>query len=157
MLAETLKLVPLTVEEVHAMVEGMSPSERTQLSPDWLAQIYSPTGVDQWALGYRMVRVEDEAAIGQCGFKSPPRSGIVEIAYGVAEQYEGRGYATEAARALVSLAFASDEVQVVIAHTLERGNASARVLSKLAFESVGQVNDPDDGLVWKWERKRDKS
>ena len=152
-----LKLVPKTVEEVRAMIEAMPPSERAHLSPDWLAHIYSSSGVDQWTLGYRLVRVDDGAAVGQCGFKSPPRSGVIEIAYGVAPQFEGRGYATEAARALVRIAFESDDVQIVIAHTFERANASARVLSKVAFECVGQVADPDDGTVWKWERKREKA
>jgi RimJ/RimL family protein N-acetyltransferase len=153
-LASALKLVPKTAEEARAMVEAMAPLARAQLSPRWLSQLYSPT-VDHWTLGYTLVRAEDGAPVGQCAFKSPPMDGVVEIAYGVAPEFEGRGYATEAARALVRIAFENSEVQAVIAHTSENTNASSRVLLKAGFRSIGQVTDPEDGLVWKWERKRE--
>jgi RimJ/RimL family protein N-acetyltransferase len=31
-------------------------------------------------------------------------------------------------------------------------NASARVLAKCGFRRVGEVIDPEDGLVWRWEK-----
>lgn len=136
------------------MISAMAPGDRVQVSQQWLARIYSPIA-DHWTLGYTLVRIHDGAAVGQCGFKSPPIQGIVEIAYGVAPEYEGRGYATEAARTLLGIAFENGEVQVVTAHTFERTNASSRVLLKAGFGCVGQVIDPEDGVVWKWERKRE--
>ncbi len=30
-------------------------------------------------------------------------------------------------------------------------NASTRVLTKCKFKWVGEVMDPEDGLVWRWE------
>ena len=151
-----LTLVPKTAEEARAMVEAMTPSDRAQVSPEWLARINSLT-VDRWTLGYTLVRTQDGTQIGQCGFKSPPLDGVVEIAYGVAPEFEGRGYATEAALALVNIAFESSSVQTVIAHTFEQSNASSRVLKKAGFRSLGQVVDPEDGPVWKWERNRAKA
>ena len=151
-----VKLVRKTAEEARAMIEAMAPRDRAQVSQKWLARIYSSSAIDPWTLGYTLVRVEDGAEVGQGGFKSAPSEGIVEIAYGVAPNYEGRGYATEAARALVRIAIESGDVQVVVAHTFEQASASARVLSKVGFECIGQVVDPDDGLVWKWERRREK-
>jgi ribosomal-protein-alanine N-acetyltransferase len=65
---------------------------------------------------------------------------------------EGRGYAAEAAAALVAFAFASGQVRLVRAHTLPEANASTRVLLKCGFHHVGAVVDPDDGPVWRWER-----
>jgi ribosomal-protein-alanine N-acetyltransferase len=41
---------------------------------------------------------------------------------------------------------------VVRAHTLPNPNASTRVLTKCGFHRVGEVIDPEDGLVWRWER-----
>ena len=151
-MADVLTLVPKTAQEAQAMVEAMSPHDRAQVSPVWLARIYSPT-VDHWSLGYTLIRTEDGTPVGQCGFKGPPVDGLVEIAYGVAPPFEGRGYATEAARALAKIAFESGEVQTVIARTLHRANASSRVLQKADFRSVGEVIDPEDGPVWQWERK----
>ena len=61
-------------------------------------------------------------------------------------------YATEAAKAMVKYAFASGEVRMVRAHTLPDSAASQRVLAKSGFRHVGEVVDPDDGLVWRFEK-----
>jgi RimJ/RimL family protein N-acetyltransferase len=71
--------------------------------------------------------------------------------------FEGQGYATEAAAALVAYAFATPRVAVVRAHTLPTANASTRVLAKCGFGQVGTVVDPEDGTVWGWERTREVS
>ena len=105
-MSNAVRLVPQSVEDARAMVEAMSPGDRAQVSPEWLARVYSAAGADEWKLGYAVVRVEGGA-----------------------------------------------EVRMVIAHTLERANASARVLEKVGFGLVGEVIDPEDGVVWKWESK----
>jgi RimJ/RimL family protein N-acetyltransferase len=102
-----------------------------------------------------MMLRETEREVGRCGFKGPPdASGMVEIAYGMNPEDQGCGYATEAAAALVSYAFDDEKVRVVRAHTLPELNASGRVLSKCGFRQMGEVMDPEDGLVWRWERER---
>jgi [ribosomal protein S5]-alanine N-acetyltransferase len=88
---------------------------------------------------------------------APDADGVVEVAYSVAPEHQGKGYATETAKALVSYAFSSGKVRTVRAHTLPETNASGRVLSKCGFRRVGEVIDPDDGLVWRWERDRTTS
>ncbi len=149
---ENLKLVLQTPEQVLAWIEGMSPAVRAQISSDWLARVRSLTSADPWTCFFSIVDRFSDAVIGQCGYKGPPSGdGIVEIAYGVDEDYQGRGYATEAAHALVEHAFGTDRVRVVRAHTLLEANASTRVLTKCGFERVGEVIDPEDGLVWRWE------
>jgi [ribosomal protein S5]-alanine N-acetyltransferase len=76
----------------------------------------------------------------------------VEIAYGIAPGYEGQGYATEAARALIEFALERVDVTSIRAHTKPTNNASGRVLAKNGFHQLGEVDDPEDGLVWRWER-----
>jgi RimJ/RimL family protein N-acetyltransferase len=76
----------------------------------------------------------------------------VEIAYGIAPEHQGKGYATEAAAALTDYAFRQREVRAVRAHTLPENNASTRVLTKCGFRRVGEVIEPEDGLVWRWEK-----
>jgi RimJ/RimL family protein N-acetyltransferase len=147
-----LRLVACTVEEIHAEIELMNALERAQLSADWLARVRVTTNVDPWVLGFFLVHNLTGDAVGRCGFKGPPDSdGMVEIAYGIAPEHQNNGYATEAAAALVDYAFASPDVRVVRAHTFEEANASARVLGKCKFRSVGKVIDPEDGPVWRWE------
>lgn len=90
-----------------------------------------------------------------CGYRDPPDSeGAVEIAYGLEPEYRGRGYATEAAMALIDFAFSNGQAELVRAHTRAEHDASTRVLSRCGFQCVGEVVDPEDGLVWRWEKRR---
>ena len=125
------------------------------ISPAWLARLESATAADPWIDGFAMVHVASNTVIGSASFKGPPDAdGVVEVAYGVVPSQQCRGYATEATAALVSYAFADSRVRVVRAHTLPRNEASARVLMKCGFARIGEVLDPDDGPVWRWERAR---
>jgi RimJ/RimL family protein N-acetyltransferase len=53
---------------------------------------------------------------------------------------------------LTAHALGSGRVRAVRAHTVAQDNASARVLTKCGFEVLGQVEDPKDGWVWRWEK-----
>ena len=155
---KNLKLVPRTLEEVRAMVEAMTPSEKAELSADWLALLRASTSADPWTHGFSLVHRDSDTVVGMCGFKGPPAgNGVVEIAYGVSPEYRGKGYATEAAQALTDYAFNSGKVRVVRAHTLPEPNASTRVLTKCGFRRIGEVIDPEDGLVWRWEKDDEAS
>jgi [ribosomal protein S5]-alanine N-acetyltransferase len=146
-----LRLVLQTREEVRSMIEGMSPEVRAQVSPDWLRLLDASSEPSPWIHGFRVVHQESGEVIGNCGFKGPPTDGMVEIAYGVAPEVEGKGYATEAAQALTDYARTCGEVRIIRAHTLPGGVASQRVLAKCGYQHVGEVIDPEDGLVWRFE------
>lgn len=123
------------------------------VSPDWLAGLHASSDPDPWRHGFFLIHAGARTVIGTAGFKGPPdTAGVVEIAYGVAPSFEGQGYATEAAAALVAFAFDAPLVRLVRAHTLPEANASTRVLSKCGFQHTSTVVDPDDGPVWRWER-----
>jgi ribosomal-protein-alanine N-acetyltransferase len=148
-----LKLVPQTLEQVHATVEAMTPAEKAELSADWLAQLHASTSADPWIHGFSLLLRDTDTVVGKAGFKGPPADGVVEIAYGLSPEYQGKGYATEAVEALTAYAFESGKVRVVRAHTLPESNASGRVLTKCGFRRIGEVMDPEDGLVWRWEKE----
>ncbi|MFL5616299.1 MAG: GNAT family N-acetyltransferase [Gemmatimonadaceae bacterium] len=148
-----LTLLLKTPEETLASVDTMSDADRAQVSPAWLARVRAATTADPWIHGFSMVDRASGAVVGSCGYKAPPGpDAVVEIAYGVEPEHQGRGYATEAARALTDFAFGSGTVRRVCAHTMPKNNASARVLTKCGFTRIGEVMDPEDGLVWRWER-----
>lgn len=94
----------------------------------------------------------NEPGPGISATHAPPSA--VEIAYGISPEYQGTGLATEAARGLVERALARGDVQTVRAHTLREVNASTRVLVKCGFQQVGEAVDPDEGPVWRWEKRR---
>lgn len=148
-----LELVLQTREDVRAFVEQMQPHERAQVSPAWLGLLDGSGPASPWIHGFRLLTLESGKVVGHCGFKGPPDAeGVVEIAYGVDPEHQGKGYATEAAQALVNYVSNQGEVHLIRAHTLPEWNASTRVLTKCGFERVGEVIDPEDGLVWRWER-----
>ena len=122
------------------------------VSPEWLARVRAATGADPWRHGFFVVEREHRAIVGTAGFKGPPDAdGMVEIAYGIVPSFEGRGYATESAMALVGFATETADVTLIRAHTLPEANASTRVLTKCGFRHTDDVVDPDDGPVWRWE------
>jgi ribosomal-protein-alanine N-acetyltransferase len=152
LLTANLRLVPCTPEQVRAQIDLMDEHDRRQLSPDWLARLAAATTIDPWVLGFSVVHGVSGDVIGTCGFKAPPDAdGMVEIAYGIAPAHQNKGYATEAAGALVRFAIADAQVRIIRAHTMEDANASARVLVKCGFHPRGQVIDPEDGPVFRWE------
>ena len=122
------------------------------VSPEWLAQLKRGGEADPWSLGFAVVDGSGEV-VGSAGFKGPPDpEGVVEIAYGIVPRAQGTGLATEAAAALVTFAREDGRVATIRAHTLPTPNASTRVLEKCGFALVGEVVDPEDGPVWRWER-----
>jgi len=164
-----LRLAPWAPEHLLAMIDGAERFEADagvrladglremfvsgEVSPAWIAHLRNAPGPDPWTLGFAVVHREADRVIGSAGFKgAPDGDGVVEIAYGIVPSHEGHGYATEAARALVAFALERVDVTSIRAHTKPENNASGRVLAKCGFQHVGEVEDPEDGRVWRWER-----
>ena len=145
-----LRLVLESTETMMARIDAMSPADRAEVSPEWLARIRTAPP-SPWTHGFALVDKATGLVIGSCGYKGPPDAdGIVEIAYGVNPDQRERGYAKEAAAAMVAFALGSGAKRIW-AHTKPETGASAGVLSAVGFQRVGEVVDPEDGLVWRWE------
>jgi len=106
-------------------------------------------------VGYLAMDSVSRELVGTCGFKGNPNAaGEVEIAYGTFPPFEGGGVATQMAVQLTEIALREPAVRLVLAHTLPERNASCRVLEKSGYRLAGEVTDPEDGRVWRWERRR---
>src|SRR5262249_28312880 len=83
--------------------------------------------------------IERGAAIvvGDAGFKGAPTDRMVEIGYSIIPSRRRRGYATEAARALISWALERDAVDTVVAACAIDNVASIRTLERLGFTRSG--------------------
>ena len=166
-----LQLRPYAPEHFLALFEGMEEFHRSfglraaeglrgfidsgDVSPRWLEQLRAARGADPWAFGFAVVDRASSLVIGNAGFKGPPDGeGMVEIAYGIVPAFAGQGCATEAARALIDFAGNDPRVRLIRAHTRPANHASTRVLTKNGFVKVGELVDPEDGPVWRWERPR---
>jgi RimJ/RimL family protein N-acetyltransferase len=125
-----------------------------EVSESFLVRLREAVPADFWRDGFGVVHLGDHRLIGFCSFVGPPDAeGGVEIGYGIAPGFEGQGYATEAVRLLIDQAFAGGRVRRVRAHTLPERNASTRVLEKCGFQRCGELIDPVDGPIWRWEKQ----
>jgi len=85
-----------------------------------------------------------------CSFKAEPSDlPEVEIAYFTFPHRECRGIATAMVRELTERAL--QYVSLVVAHTLPLENASCKILRRCGYERAGEMIDPEDGLVWRWQ------
>ena len=164
---DTIRLIPHTLEHLRALLEGPTVYEDRfghrvadgvreflvgpEVSEAFLQRLNSPAGDDPWRDGFGVLHLADNLVIGLCSFGGPPVDGAVEISYGIVPEYCGRGCATKAAQMLVNRAMKSDRVQTVRAHTLPAKNASTKVLEKCGFKLLGEIQHPEDGLIWCWE------
>ena len=164
--ADGLRLMPFTKAHFLAILEGdcskLAEMLEVKAFKQWtefaaaqeaihsLFEIYNSLQGD-WRWGsYFIIQERDNCLVGTCGFKGKPsEDNSVEIGYEINSSFQGQGFATEATRALSSFAF-SRHVDKVIAHTLAEDNHSTRVLLKCNFKFVMELNDPEDGVIWKW-------
>ncbi|PKN97648.1 MAG: hypothetical protein CVU42_15260 [Chloroflexi bacterium HGW-Chloroflexi-4] len=90
----------------------------------------------EWFTYWLIVPKVEKIGVGLAGFKGlPDISGSVEIGYGLNEKYRGKGYMSEAVKALVQWAFFSDTCNRVTATSVFTDNiASQKVLLNAGFK-----------------------
>ena len=105
---------------------------------------------DEWAwYAIWTIDLKDGTHVGDLSFKGLNANGMVEIGYGVFDGREGRGYATEAVKALTTWALRQPGVLRVEAETAPDNLASQRVLEKCGFVPLGKNGDVGPRFVWK--------
>ncbi|MBL0329344.1 MAG: GNAT family N-acetyltransferase [Bacteroidetes bacterium] len=165
---KNLKLVACDIELLTSAIEGneiLAKKLNVSVQENWTefgvgALQYSRNKLSEnkeeknwWT--YFPIHKQDNTLIGSGGYNGQPTAdGIVEIGYEIAPAYRNRGLATEMTNGLIENALRDERVTSIIAHTLGQPSPSTKVLQKCGFEKVDELNDPDEGLIWKWELKR---
>lgn len=85
---------------------------------------------------YALTLAESGTFLGGAGLNTTPRG--LELGYWIGIPYWGNGYATEAAHALIDLAFRATEVEHVNASCRVVNGGSRGVIHKCGFQYVGQ-------------------
>lgn len=85
---------------------------------------------------YALTQAETGAFVGSAGLNGTERG--LELGYWIGEPYWKHGYATEAAHALVDLAFRATSINVLHASCRVINPASRRVIHKCGFQYSGQ-------------------
>jgi [ribosomal protein S5]-alanine N-acetyltransferase len=151
-----LELVPCSLSVANALSDDVEEGGRlldARLPKEWpdpeLAEFlpfYAKLlRKDPHLLGYGiwlLIERETRTVVGSAGFQGHPNTaGEVEIGYGVHADFRNRGYATEAARALVEWAFEQPGVKRVTAHCDHDNIPSHRVVEKAGLTQRGVQPD----------------
>ncbi|MCE9627198.1 MAG: GNAT family N-acetyltransferase [Candidatus Eisenbacteria bacterium] len=148
---EALLADPTVLDGVPVEDGALPPPELVARFRDALRAGDLPFWRSIWAY---VVGSPDRIAGSAC-FKGPPSDGRVEIGYGVADAWRGKGIATSGARQLVEIAFLQDGVREVLAETRPDNPASQRVLEKTGLFQRGEERDSEeDGRVIQWLARR---
>jgi ribosomal-protein-alanine N-acetyltransferase len=97
-----------------------------------------------------IVHQADDRLIGNCGLRRQAgKTGQADLGYEVDPRFWGRGYATEAARALLAFGFDRLGLHRVWSRCIAENVASARVLEKLGMRLEGRLRD-DEWFKDRW-------
>jgi RimJ/RimL family protein N-acetyltransferase len=168
---ERLRLVPITLEIVEAVVRGDRdtaeacagghfpdawPSEDliARAFPFSLDAIRAAPDVRLWGDTLVLPRHGKPMILGSVVFKGRPDDGIAEVGYGVEEGSRGQGLATEATRACVDWALAHADIATVRATTFPWHRASLGVIRKLGMVPCGTRSHELFGDLLVFERRR---
>ena len=135
-----LRIYPASREQMEAIIVSEQDEELKKAYSEMLdGCLRHPDQWDWYAVW--MIEKTDGTHVGDLCFKGLQDNGITEIGYGILEEYQGQGYATEAVRAACQWAFGHVEVKSLEAETDAENAASQRVLLKCGFRPNGTCGE----------------
>ncbi len=113
--------------------------------PDGAAEAWIGTHADRArldeAIYLAIIETEHDALVGGIGFELDSPAEQAELGYWIAHEYWGRGYATEASRAMVEWGFDDLNLHRIHAHYMDHNPESGRVLEKIGMRREGVLRD----------------
>ena len=142
MIIETkrLRIYPSAQEQMAAFIAAEADAELKKAYAEMLEGCLRHPEQWQWYAIW-MIELRDGTHIGDLCFKGLEANGMVEVGYGILEEYQGQGYATEAVGAAMIWALKRPDVIRVEAETEPDNLASQRVLEKCGFLPSGTVGE----------------
>ena len=145
---ERMYLYPLRDEEMRLVIEKESDPEMKQAYMEMLEGSLSNSDKRIWYAIWNM-ELKDESGIivGDFCFKGLSDDGVIEIGYGLKEEYRHHGYMTEAVKVITEWALSQDGVKQVEAETDAENIASQKVLLLSGFISNGKMGQEGPRFV----------
>ena len=107
---------------------------------------------------YTVSLTANNTKIGTCGLYDRQGLPFPDLGFAFLPEYQGRGYAYEAARHLLDLIFTRLDYPEVLAITVPENRASQRLLERLDFTACGTVQlRPGEGELLRFSLRREKS
>lgn len=122
-------------------------SQLLEIAAPRLAESSAWLGYGPWVVTSR----SDDSVVGSAGFLgSPTEDGAIELGFGIHPDFRNRGYAAEAARALVGWGLAQRSVGKIVAKCRVDNAPSVRVLEKIGMTLLAEA---DGTLHWAIEHR----
>lgn len=132
-------------DQARRFYPGMSGEEMQRTWIDWNLISYRDNGFGLWVLEL----LPAGAQVGDCGLTVQEAVGheMIEIGYHVAEEFRGRGFATEAAGACRDFAFDVLGVEIVCSIVDPRNEPSISVASRIHEASTSFIDAGGDEML----------
>ncbi|AXT20721.1 GNAT family N-acetyltransferase [Flavobacteriaceae bacterium AU392] len=95
---------------------------------------------------YKVCLKDNGTPIGICGFVKRDYLEDVDIGFAMLSEYEGKGFAYEAAKATIEYGNSQLNLTTILAITTRKNNKSRKLLSKVGFLEIGIIK-PDKSSV----------
>ncbi len=114
-----------------------------------IQQQYLDNGVGRLAV----IEKESGLLIGWSGLKLITQeingyNNIYDLGYRFIQEYWGKGYALESAKASLDFGFNDLKAETIYAHAHSENEGSNHILRKLGFEKTGEFTEPDGICFW---------
>jgi ribosomal-protein-alanine N-acetyltransferase len=96
---------------------------------------------------YTVIRKSDQQKMGSVGLYDRPDVDFIDIGFAFLEEFEGKGYAFEAATVVKNAAFKHFGFNELCAITSKNNYSSQKLLEKLGLENAGDIQMPGDEEV----------
>ena len=137
---ERLKIYPASKEQMEAFIEAQTVDVLKAAYTEMLNGCIEHSEQWDWYAIW-MIELKNGTHIGELCFKGLLPDGVAEIGYGINDEYQGYGYATEAVKAVSEWALKQPNVTALEAETNEDNISSKRVLDKCEFVPNGTVGE----------------
>ena len=146
---ERMYLYPLSDEEMRLVIENESDSEMKQAYTEMLEGSLSNSDKRIWYAIWNM-ELKDESGIivGDFCFKGLSDDEVIEIGYGLKEEYRHHGYMMEAVKVITEWALSQEGVKQVEAETDAENIASQKVLFRTGFIRNGKMGEEGSRFVY---------
>ena len=135
-----LRLHPALRQQMEVLIASEQDEELKKAYTEMLQGcLRNPEQWDWYAVW--MIEKTDGTRIGDLCFKGLREDGTAEIGYGILEEHQGQGYATEAVQAACRWAFLHPDVRSLEAETDAGNAASQSVLQKCGFRPNGTFGE----------------
>ncbi len=136
--SDRLVLYPISDEGIQSLIENEKDDELKQAYTEMLQGCLREPEKRIWFTVWSMeLKSRPGTVIGDLCFKGIAPDGMVELGYGLKEEYRGSGYMTEAVKAICSWAARQPGVTRIEAETAPDNLASQKVLARAGFVPAG--------------------